>query len=164
MSTKLAEKEDYEELTDKQKSIVDAYVENPNARQVDIADIAGADDSYVYHVLQNYGHIADERLHSSLNGREEEGEVSTEAPSFEDLFSDLEEQSESETQHITERPVRETNSESEIEEPEVFSGSFMFSVELTQKELKDFLMSDISEGSVGEEIVDRVVSVLFQGS
>lgn len=100
MATKaIADKELYSELTDKQQSVVDAKVNNPDASHVEIAEIADAHNTYVGPVLDRYEHIVEERSAMQNNSHERsnangnvsvEGEIDlTDAPG---------------EQHISDRP------------------------------------------------------------
>lgn len=58
----LADKSRYSELAPKQKAIVDAYLDDPNATDMQIAEKSGADIRYVPIVLEKYENIVSEKL------------------------------------------------------------------------------------------------------
>lgn len=85
----LVEKENYHELTEKQKAIIDAYAENPDGTHTEIFEsanenLSGTDDTvsraYVPVVLDRYAEIAFEQKHKNQNGREK-NELGFEFPS-----------------------------------------------------------------------------------
>jgi len=110
----------YQDLTPKQKAVIDAYAKHPNETNREIARIAGEEilgddgpvnESYCSEILnKDYAELAEYRAEIEQNERGE-GSQTTVGDPFEAF------QEESGFQSIQERPVKQT--ESDDEEPQV---------------------------------------------
>lgn len=108
---KLADKQFYDELTDKQQTVVDALAENPDKSYNDIERETGVHNTYIGVVAKKYDHIIEERKQVKANEHMEShnnGNVTVEGEL--DLTDGSGEQS------ISERPVKSISDGGETDE------------------------------------------------
>ena len=169
-------KEFYHELTDKMKAIVDAVVENPDAADTKIAEIASEkleDDSvshaYVPVVKEAQSHIIDQRLESKDNERYQ-GSETTEGDPFQGQIIEKKD-----WQTLAERPIQgsvngneETNGDEETEtevaiedEQESEETHDGYTIALGKSEIKEMLVDNRVPQRIREELLEETINRAF---
>lgn len=171
---KLRDKDQYHQLTPKQKAIIDAKAENPDAGPTELAEIAtekmedgSVSRSYIHPILTEYSDIAEKQIEIKANKREN-GTEKTVGDPFEKLDSQLNNSTSGSWQMLSERPKQDTldvddsteDSQAEASE-DTQSRQSELSVDLTPADLVALLSGEVPP-ELRQELLRDLVSRAFE--